>query len=139
MRFVLTAISGNKYDGEVYEVVLPTIDGRIGVLSHHMPLFSAIAPGVITVRKNNNDPDAALIYFATFGGVIEVSDNTLKVLVDEAHLPDEINLNEAEAAMDRAQKMKSEAKDQISLEHAQSLIDRQSVRLKVAGLKRRVR
>jgi len=33
--------------------------------------------------------------------------------------------------------MKAEAKDQISLEHAQSMVDRQTVRLQVAGLKRR--
>lgn len=137
MHFILTAISGNKYDGEVYEVVLPTLDGRIGVLSNHMPLFSVIAPGVITVRQKSNDPDSALSYFATYGGAIEVSDNTLKVLVDEAHQPDEVNLVEAQEAMEQAQKMKIEAKDQASLEHAQALIDRQSVRLKVAGLKRR--
>ncbi len=139
MHFILTAISGNKYDGEVYEVVLPTIDGRIGVLSNHMPLFSVIAPGVIAVRQKSNDPDSALTYFATYGGAIEVSDNTLKVLVDEAHQPDEVNLIEAQEAMEQAQKMKVEAKDQASLEHAQALIDRQSVRLKVAGLKRRAR
>ncbi len=34
-------------------------------------------------------------------------------------------------------KMKAEAKDQVSLEHAQSMIDRQSVRLQVAGIRRR--
>ncbi len=139
MRFILTAISGNKFDGEAYEVVLPTKDGRIGVLSHHMPLFSVIAPGVIAVRKNARDPDSALEYYATYGGAIEVSDNTLKVLVDEAHQPDEINEAEVREAMKRAEKMLSEAKDQSSLEHAQALVDRQMVRLQVASLRRRHR
>ncbi len=45
----------------------------------------------------------------------------------------------AQKAFELAQKMKSEAKDQVSLEHAQTLIDRSSVRLQVAGLKRRRR
>lgn len=137
MRFILTAISGNKYDGDAYEVVLPTKDGRIGIMPNHMPLFSVIAPGVISVRKKDRDPDSSLLYFATYGGAIEVSDNVLKVLVDEANLPEEINENEARDAMERAERMKADAKDHASLEHAQSLIDRQAVRLQVAGLKRR--
>lgn len=137
MRFILTSISGKKYDGDVYEVILPTKDGRIGVMANHMPLFSVIAPGIIALRKNERDPDTALEYFATFGGAIEVSDNVLKVLVDEASRPQEINENEAKQAMERAEKMKSDAKDQASLEHAQALVDRQAVRLQVAGLKRR--
>jgi F-type H+-transporting ATPase subunit epsilon len=136
MHFLLTAISGKKYDAEVYEVVLPTMDGRIGVLAHHMPLFSVIVPGVIAIRKTARDPDSSLEYFATYGGAIEVSNNSLKVLVDEAHQPDEINEAEAREAMERAEKMKAEAKDQTSLEQAQSLVDRQAVRLQVASLKR---
>ncbi len=137
MRFTLIAISGKKYDDDVYEVVLPTLDGRIGVMADHMPLFSVVSPGAIAVRKNERDPDSAIEYFATYGGAIEVSDNTLKVLVDEAHRPDEINEVEAQEAMERAERMKSEAKDQSSLEHAQAMIDRQAIRLQVASLKHR--
>lgn len=139
MKFILTTISGNKYDDEAAEVVLPTLDGRIGVMDHHMPLFSVIAPGVITIRRKASDPDSAIEYYATYGGAIEVSNNTLKVLVDEAHQPSEINEQEAQIAMQRAERMKAEAKDQASLEHAQALIDRQAVRLQVAALKHRRR
>jgi len=137
MRFILTAISGTKYDEDVYEVVLPTMDGRIGVLAHHMPLFSVIVPGIIAIRKKANDSDLAIEYLATYGGAIQVADNVLKVLVDEVNHPDEIDEVEARIAMERAQKMKADAKDQASLEHAQSLIDRQTVRLQVAGLRHR--
>ena len=136
-RFQLVALSGVKFDNEVYEVVLPTLDGQIGVLSHHMPLISAVTNGVVMVRRNQRDSDGARDFFATNGGVIEVADNQLKVLVDEADHADDISQAEAEAALERAKKMKSEAKDQISLDHAQSLMDRQAVRLQVAGLKRR--
>lgn len=136
MHFILTAISGKKYDGDAHEVILPTMDGRIGVLSNHMPLFSVIAPGLIAIRKVARDPDTSLEYYATYGGAIEVSDNTLKVLVDEAHQPDEVNEAEVRQAMERAEKMKTEAKDQTSLEHAQTLVDRQAVRLQLTALKR---
>ncbi|MEI9913965.1 MAG: hypothetical protein WDN66_03100 [Candidatus Saccharibacteria bacterium] len=51
-RFQLVSISGSKFDDDVYEVVLPTLDGQIGVLAHHMPLVSVVTNGVVMVRKD---------------------------------------------------------------------------------------
>jgi F-type H+-transporting ATPase subunit epsilon len=136
-HFQLVSLSGKKFDEDVYEVILPTLDGEIGVLQDHMPLVSVATTGAIAVRRNPRDPDGQREYFATNGGAIEVSDNILRVLVDEADHADEINEAEVQKALERAQKMKAEAKDQLSLEHAQSLVDRQAVRLQVAGLRRR--
>lgn len=136
-HFQLVALSGKKFDEDVYEVILPTLDGEIGVLQDHMPLVSVATNGAIVVRRNAKDSDAQREHFASSGGAIEVSNNTLRVLVDEADHADELNEAEVQKALERAQKMKAEAKDQVSLEHAQSLVDRQAVRLQVAGLKRR--
>jgi len=121
----------------VYEVVLPTLDGEIGVLKDHMPLVSVATNGAIMVRRNAKDPDHLREFYASSGGVVEVSGNTLRVLVDEADHTDEIHEAEAQKALERAQKMKMEAKDQMSLDHAQTMVDRQTVRLQVAGLRRR--
>lgn len=137
VHFQLVALSGTKFDGDAYEVLLPTLEGEIGVLKDHMPLVSVATTGVIAVRRDSKDSDANREFFAISGGVIEVSDNKLRVLVDEADHADEINEAEAEAAMERAKKLKSEATDEVSLEHAQALVDRHAVRLQVAGLKRR--
>jgi F-type H+-transporting ATPase subunit epsilon len=136
-HFKLVTLSGTKFDEDVYEVDLPTLDGQIGVLQHHMPLISVATTGAIAIRRNSKDSDANREFFATNGGVIEVADNVLSMLVDEADHADEINESEAQAAMERAQKMKAEAKDEVSLEHAQALVDRNAVRIQVAGLKRR--
>jgi F-type H+-transporting ATPase subunit epsilon len=136
-HFQLVSLSGKKFDDDVYEVVLPTLDGEIGVLQDHMPLVSVATNGAIMIRRAPRDPDSQREYFATNGGVIEVADNALRVLVDEADHADEINAAEVQKALERAEKMRTEAKDQVSLEHAQSLVDRQTVRLQVAGLKRR--
>lgn len=133
----LVSLTGTKFDDDVYEVILPTQDGDIGVLQDHMPLVSVAKAGVIAVRKDPKDADRSREYFAISGGVIEVSGNKLRVLVDEADSAGEISESEAKAAMERAQKMLREAKDQVSLEHAQQLVDRHAVRLQVAGLKRR--
>ncbi len=136
-HFQLVSLSGTKFDDEVYEVLLPTLEGEIGVLQDHMPLVSVATTGAIVVRRHQKDADREREYFATNGGVIDVTNNTLRVLVDEADHADSINEAEAQAAFERAQQMKAEAKDQVSLEHAQSMVDRQSIRLQVAGLKRR--
>ncbi len=137
IHFQLVSLGGVKLDTDAYEVLLPTLDGIIGVLPGHMPLISAATHGVVSVRNNASDKDDMMDVFAISGGVIEVADNTLRVLVDEADHADEISEAGAQKAYEEAQKMKSEAKDQVSLEHAQSLVDRSTVRLQVAGLKRR--
>jgi F-type H+-transporting ATPase subunit epsilon len=136
IRLKLVTLSGLKFDDDVYEVILPTLDGQIGVLQDHMPLISVASTGVIEIRRQRNDPDAKMEVFATNGGVIEVFKNTLSVLVDEADNSDEINEEEARKAFELATKMKLEAKDEVELEQAQSMIERTSVRLKVAELRR---
>lgn len=137
--FELVSLSGIKFSEDVYEVLLPTLDGEIGVMPGHMPLISVATTGVISVRRQASDKDDMMDHFAISGGVIEVANNKLSVLVDEADSADEINEAEAEKAFELAKKLKSEAKDQVSLDHAQSLIDRHATRIQVAGLKRRRR
>lgn len=133
----LITLTGTKFDDDVYEVMLPTLDGEIGVMPGHMPLVSVATTGIIAVRRNQKDADWNREFYATNGGVIEVDDDMLCVIVDEADHADEINEAEAEAAHQRALQMKSEAKDEVSLEHAQAIIDRSAVRLQVAQLRRR--
>ena len=139
MRFQLYSLSGIKFDDEVVEVTLPTLSGNIGVLKDHMPLVSVATNGIVYVRKRQIDKDDERETFAISGGAIQVEDNVVKLLVDEADHADEINEQEVKEAIERAQNMKAEAKDQLSLDKAQAMIDRQAVRLQVAGLKRRKR
>src|SRR5580704_15360718 len=115
IHFQLVTLDGVKFDQDVYEVILPTLDGQIGVLTDHMPLISAATTGIISVRKSPKDPDSAMEHFATFGGVVEVANNTLRVLVDEADQGDSISETEAQEALERAKKLRAEAKDEESL------------------------
>lgn len=136
ITFELVTLTGTKYSHEVYEVRLPTPDGEIGVFPNHMPLVTIATPGIILVRPKSNTPDDLMEVFATNGGVIEISDNKVRVLVDEADNAEDINEKEAQEAYERAKKLKQEAKDQLSLDEAQKLMDRTAVRLKVAELKK---
>lgn len=137
IRLQLITLSGTKFDDDVYEVLVPTMDGQIGVLPGHMPLISVAKSGVISVRRNERDLDIAMENFAVSGGVVEVVGNTLRILVDEADHAEDINEAEAQAAHERALKLKAEAKDEVSLERAQELVDRTATRLQVASLKHR--
>ena len=139
IKFELVTLNGVKYSEDVYEVQLPTPQGYVGIFEHHAALVTLAVPGVVSVRAKANQPDDLMEHFATNGGVIEVSDDTVRVLVDEADAAEEINEAEIQKALEHARSLRAEAKDQVSLDHAQSLIDRQSVRLQVAGLKRRRR
>lgn len=136
IHFELVTLDGTKFSQEVYEVMLPTPQGYIAVLPNHMPLVSLAAPGVISIRHKEGEHDELMERFATNGGVIEVGDNRIRVLVDEADHEDDINEAEAQKAYERAQKLRAEATDQVSLDHAQAVVDRRAVRLKVAELKR---
>lgn len=139
MNFQLVTLLGVKVDQDVYEVILPTSDGEIAVFPGHEPLVSIAVPGAIAVRHRKGDGDAKLEYFAISGGVIELSPVSLRVLVDEADSGEDIVEAESKLALERALKMKSEAKDQVELEKASALVDRHAVRLKVADLRRRKR
>lgn len=136
MRLQLITLAGTKLDQDVYEVMLPTVDGEIGVFPDHEPLVTLAKPGVIQVRKEKTDPDDRMDLLAISGGVIEIDGKTVKVLVDEADHGDDIIEAESQKALERALKMQREATTQLELEKAHQLVDRHMVRLKVADLRR---
>jgi len=137
MKLELVTPFGIKRSEEIYEVVLPTASGEITVLPGHEPLVTLLVPGVMTVRYKKTDPADAREVIAVSKGIAEISGDTISILTNEAETGDEIVENEAKAALERAQKMKAEAKDEVELEKAQELLQRQTTRLKVAELQRR--
>ncbi len=137
MKFELVTLLGVQLDQEVYEVQIPTADGPIGVFPGHEPLVSVAVPGAIAVRHKKEDADSKLEYFAIGGGVVEITPAGVRVLVDEADRGDDIVEAESKAALEKAMKLRDNAKNQVELEKATALIDRHQVRLNVAGLRRR--
>jgi F-type H+-transporting ATPase subunit epsilon len=137
VNFELVTLDGIKFKAQAYSVILPTADGEITVLPGHEPLLAQLVPGVVTIRRNKSDPDHHLEHFATYGGVLEISSDGVRVLSDEATHGEEISLAEAQKAHDEALRLRQAAKTQIELDRAQTMVDRQIVRLQVADLKRR--
>ena len=137
MKFELITLSGVKLDQEIYSATIPTIDGEISVFPSHEPLVTMAKNGVIAVTSKKDGDKVE--YFAISGGVVEITHERIRVLVDEADHGEDIIEAETKAALDRAMKLRDETDDQVEREKAHQLIDRHLVRLKVADLQRRKR
>ena len=137
ITFELVTLTGVKMSEDVYEIILPTPDGQIAIFPEHMPLVSLADSGVISVRRLKSNTDDQLEHYATNGGVVEITSHRVRVLADEADHSDDINEQEAQAALEKAQAMVKDAKDQVSLDRAQSMIQASQNRLRVAELKNR--
>lgn len=136
MHLQLITLSGVSVDKDIYELIAPTTAGEIGVFPGHEPLVTVAAPGALAVRYHKEDSDEKLQYFAISGGVIEITPDSIRVLVDEADHGEDIIESESKAALQRALKLRDEAKNQVELDEAHRLIDRHTVRLRVAELRR---
>lgn len=136
MRLQLITLDGTKLDEDVYQVLLPTATGQIAIFDMHEPLVTAAEAGVITVVRKQGDLSQLHEHFATEGGIAEIDGKSLRILVDEASHSSEIIEAETRQALERAIELRDQAQDELSLEHAQSLVARETVRLKVAELRR---
>ena len=85
MQFELLTLDGAKYSGEVSEVVLTTSEGAMTILPHHEAFTAIVVPGPVIVK----DKHVAESIFATFGGVIDVQNNSARLLADEAEYADD--------------------------------------------------
>jgi len=139
MHLQLITLRGISVDKEIYELMAPTTAGEIGVFPGHEPLVTMAQPGALAVRHHKGDSDEKLQYFAIGGGIIEINPEFIRVLVDEAEHGEDIIEAESKAALDRALKLRDQAKSQVELDEAHKLIDRHTVRLRVADLHRRRR
>ena len=97
---------GEVFNDEVEMVSTRTSVGSIGVLANHAPLMAILDPTELRLYKSEGD----VVRFAQGEGYLQVVDNSALVLVEEAHLPEDIDrsdiesrLKEARDAMERAE------------------------------------
>jgi F-type H+-transporting ATPase subunit epsilon len=137
MHFQLVSAEGVKYDGDAYEVLVPTVDGDIAVFEDHMPLISAARGGVVSVRVKQGDRDAEMKNFAVSGGIMQVEGKNLRFLSDDITASDEVNEKEAEAALARAEQLVQNASGRRELAEAQRVLHHSRAQLNLARTKRR--
>lgn len=84
---------------EVTEVVVPGVQGYLGVWAGHAPLLTAMQVGLVHIRF----PDGTREHVAVSGGFLEVSPERVTILAETAERAGEIDRSRAEAALRRAE------------------------------------
>ena len=128
--FQLEIITPQKvlFRGDASSLSGPGVQGGFQVLYNHAPLLSALEIGRIKVKDaNGND-----IVFATSGGFVEVNNNHVVVLADTAERQDEIEIDRARAAKDRAMKRLRARDERVDIARAQAALARALNRIRVA-------
>lgn len=117
------------YEDEIDQATIPTQQGQITVLPHHIPLISIIEAGELIVKKNNEE-----IPLFISGGFIEVrKGNKIVILADSAEKAEEIDEERALKARERALALQKEKfTDDIKFGEAAAALERSLARLKVA-------
>lgn len=137
LNFQLISASGIKFEDDVYEVIVPTKDGTIAIAQDHMPLISAGAPGVLSIKRQSTDSATDMEHFAVYGGILQVAGKSARFVTDDVTTSDEVVEHEAEAALERAQKLTETATSRQALEEAKHVANAYAARLNLAKLKRR--
>ena len=88
-KFDLSIISAESkvFEGKVENILVPGMVGDFLVLSNHAPCISSIRPGFLEFSEGTSDKQR---YFVS-GGIIEVINNNVSVLVDSAVASDKIS------------------------------------------------
>lgn len=95
------------FDGEVDRVIVRIADGEIGVLRDHAPVISTAEIGDVRILQGEDTT-----IYATSDGFFKVSENLVQVLVEEAVLASEIDVDEAENRIEEAENELSEVSDE---------------------------
>ena len=87
------------YEDDVDMVVVPGIEGELGILPHHAPLLATLGAGELRIRKGGQEET-----FAVFGGFVQVRPDKVIVMAETADLSSEIDLETAREARREAER-----------------------------------
>lgn len=114
-------------------VVLPALEGEMGVLPGHRPFLVELKAGEVRITEKGQ-----LRRFAVSGGFAEIKDDKVSLFAETAEMAEAISAERAQQALERA-KAETLRKDldPLTLTAAEAALRRAQVRLKVAMMGRR--
>ena len=95
MQVEVVSSEQNIYSGEASFVVVPTVQGELGIYPRHEPIMSLVRPGALRLTVPG---EAEEVLVAVSGGVLEVQPDKITVLADVAVRSTEMDQARAEAA-----------------------------------------
>ena len=97
MQLEIVTPEKKAFSDEIESVVVPGVQGELGILKAHSPLISSLQPGELRYMKNGEETSMAI-----GTGIIEVSHDTVSILTDMAMGVSEIDESAVEKALERA-------------------------------------
>ncbi|MFQ5541620.1 MAG: F0F1 ATP synthase subunit epsilon [Candidatus Binatia bacterium] len=116
-------------DEEVDEVTAPGTLGEFGVLPNHISFLGTLEIGEVSYKRGGNS-----VHLALSGGYAEVLDNVMTVLANAAEFGDEIDVERAHRAHEKAEnKLEELNREDRDFSAAEAALQRALIRIQVAG------
>ena len=117
------------FSEEVDAVNLPGQDGRMGILPNHMVMLTALDFGEVIISRGGDEE-----YLAIGGGFAEILPDKITILADSAEKVEEIDVQRAQRARERAEQAMTEGVPEDSERYAQieAALRRAQVRIEVS-------
>lgn len=122
-RLKIIAPTGVFYDGDVERIVIRGTEGEFAILAEHTPLTTTIAVGTFYMIVGDKNRKSGTL----LGGIVTINPKETIILTDAAEWPEDIDLNRAKEAKERAeQRIKDENFD---TDRAQAALERAIARI----------
>jgi F-type H+-transporting ATPase subunit epsilon len=109
------------------EAQIPGLSGYLGILPGHAPLLTELAVGVITYKVGGATNALSVAW-----GFAEVLPDKVTILAEAAERPQEIDVERAQQAKDRAEQRLKSGDPQVDYARAEDAVQRAATRLDVA-------
>lgn len=127
LRLEVVSPDGRIFTDDVDMVVVPGIEGELGILPHHTPLVTALGTGELRIRQAG-----AVQYLLISGGFLEVRPDKVVVLAFVAEHSDDIDLAAATEARRRAEAEAEEVHDPVDLARVRAALQTALMRERIA-------
>ena len=114
------------FDGRCKMVILPAMDGQLGVLANHGDMVVGLSMGEIRIQKEDDTWEMALIGT----GIMQDINNRMFILTEFAEHPDEIDEKRALEAKTRAEEQLRQKQSILEYHHSKAALARALARLK---------
>ncbi|MCX7569546.1 F0F1 ATP synthase subunit epsilon [Tumebacillus sp. DT12] len=119
------------YENEANLIIARGGDGDIGIMAGHSPVVTTLKISALRVKTDGGDHTIAVS-----GGFLEVKPDKVTVLAESAELPEEIDVDRASRAKERAERRVKDSKSgDIDARRAELALSRALNRLEVAKIK----
>lgn len=131
-KFPLKIVTPDRmfFSGEVDMVIARGIEGDLAVLKNRAPLVTPLDIGKVKVQIGEEEKVAAVS-----SGYIKVTSEGTTIIIDSAEWPEEIDVNRAKEAKERAEERIKKRSDGVDVARAEMALKRAINRLEVSDLK----